>query len=272
MSRPSNQAIERYYFDLFKSEYDLPSGELVFTDKPDVIIRGSQMLGIEIANLYISSGSDPSSEQVQNNRRLQVLDRAQVLYLASGGRNIELTADFDPQHPILDIEDLAKALAKVAHLAESLVSDRVNPKLLTHIPQVRFLYFNTIEYVDAMWRLGQCHSIPSLSIERLRLLVAEKKNKLQSYEKCYTYWLLLVVDMMNPAQEQSINWPSGEIIEESGFERILIYKTHFSEVVQIPQSKLSYKNRLSLQQYNHRTAAAVFWFGLCVRNHFIFLH
>ena len=237
MSQPSNQTIERYYFDLFKSHYDLPNGELVFTDKPDVIIRGSQTLGIEIANLYILSGSEASCEQVQNRRRLQTLDRAQILYRASGGRNIELRVDFDPQHPILDIENLAKKLADVAHLAESTVSDQVDPQLLTQIPQVRFLYFNTIEYVDAMWRLVQCHSIPSLSIDHLRLIVSEKKKKLQSYQKCDTYWLLLVVDMMNPAQEQSIDWPSGETIDESGFERVLIYKTHFSEVVQIPQSK-----------------------------------
>lgn len=237
MSRPSNQDIERYYFDLFKSNYDLPNGELVYTDKPDVIIRGSQVLGIEIANLYISSGSEPSSEQVQNIRRLEVLDRSQALYLSSGGRSIELTVDFDPQNPILDIEFLAKALSDVAHLAESSVSERVNPKLLTHIPQVRFLYFNTNEYDDAKWRLGQCHSVPSLSIERVRLLVAEKNKKLNSYQLCDIYWLLLIVDMMNRAQDQSMDWPPGEVIEKSGFERIIVYKTHTSEFVQVPQSK-----------------------------------
>ena len=239
MSRPNNQAVERHYFDLFKSNYDLPSGELVFTDKPDVIIRGSQTLGIEIANLYISSGSEPSSEQVQNNRRLQVLDRAQILFLATGGRNIELTVDFDPQHPILEVENLAKKLVDVAHSAEGMVSDRVKPQLLAHIPQVRFLYYNATEYVDAKWRLGQCHSVPSLSVGRIRSLVSEKNEKLKSYQPCDTYWLLLVVDMMNRAQDQTINWPFGEFVEKSGFERVLVYKTHYSEVVQIPQSKTS---------------------------------
>ena len=62
MSRPSNQTIEQYYFELFATHYDMPAGAVVFTDKPDVIVRGERTIGIEIANLYIASGADPASE------------------------------------------------------------------------------------------------------------------------------------------------------------------------------------------------------------------
>lgn len=74
MSYPGNQAIERYYFEQFRSHYPLPAGEVEFTDKPDVVISGAHTVGIEMTNLYLSSGADPSSEQVQRARRLQVID------------------------------------------------------------------------------------------------------------------------------------------------------------------------------------------------------
>ena len=90
MSHKDNQTVERYYFDLFQSHYDVPDGDLVFTDKPDVIVCGAQTIGIEIANLYLSNGADPASEQVQCARRLQVLKRAQALHRDSGGKHIEL--------------------------------------------------------------------------------------------------------------------------------------------------------------------------------------
>jgi hypothetical protein len=96
MSRPSNQTVERYYFELFRSHYEVPDGDLVFTDKPDVIVRGTQTIGVEIANLYLASGADSASEQVQRVRRLQILERAQALHLASGGRHIELSVGFSP--------------------------------------------------------------------------------------------------------------------------------------------------------------------------------
>src|SRR5688572_5031435 len=108
MSRPTNQTIERCYFELFASHYNMPAGAVVFTDKPDVIVRGERAIGIEIANLYVASGADPASEQVQRVRRLQVIERAQSLHYASGGRRIELSVDFDPKYPIRDIEPLPR--------------------------------------------------------------------------------------------------------------------------------------------------------------------
>lgn len=50
MSRPRNAEIERYYFELFRQVYAVPAGEIEYTDKPDVIVRGDSTLGIEITN------------------------------------------------------------------------------------------------------------------------------------------------------------------------------------------------------------------------------
>ena len=51
MDRPSNAQIERHYFERFRNDFPLPAGEIIYTDKPDVIIRGGSTLGIEITNL-----------------------------------------------------------------------------------------------------------------------------------------------------------------------------------------------------------------------------
>jgi hypothetical protein len=126
MSCFSNQEIERYYFEQFRLHYPVPEGELVYTDKPDVIIRGGTVIGIEIANLYIASGADPASEQVQRTRRQQALARGQALHLAAGGRHIELSVDFQPNQPILEVESVAQALAELAKGIEGLPSGQVS--------------------------------------------------------------------------------------------------------------------------------------------------
>lgn len=235
MSRPSNQTVERHYFELFRSHYEVPDGDLVFTDKPDVIVRGTQTIGVEIANLYLASGADPASEQVQRVRRLQILKRAQALHRASGGKRIELSVGFNPEYPIQELEPVALALATIATKVEDSPSGQVSRMLFEHVPELGFLYYNQKEYADAKWRPVQGYYVPSLSLERLRVLVSEKTKKLRDYQPCDSYWLLLVVDFMDPAQDQDFQWPAGEMLEKSPFERIFLYKPQFGQVVQVPQ-------------------------------------
>lgn len=119
MNRPSNSKIEQYYFEQFRRDYPLPEGDVYFTDKPDVIVRADCTLGVEITNLYIVSGSDPASEQVQRRRRKKVLERAHAAYLAEGGGKFELSVGFDPLQPIEQLEPLARALTALAHQLET---------------------------------------------------------------------------------------------------------------------------------------------------------
>ncbi len=235
MSHKSNQAVERYYFNLFQSHYEVPDGFLVFTDKPDVIVRGKTTIGIEIANLYFSNGAEPASEQVQRERRLKVLVRAQALHRASGGINIELSVGFNPEYPIQQVEPVALALSAIATKLEGSLSGQVSRMLIEHVPELSSLYCDQKEYEDALWRPVQVYSVPALSLERLRALVADKTVKLKNYQPCDSYWLLLVVDFMDPAQDQNLQWPAGEMFEKSPFERILLYKPQFGEVMQVSQ-------------------------------------
>lgn len=235
MSHPSNQTIERYYFELFRQHYEVPEGEIVYTDKPDVILRSSQTIGVEIANFFLTSGADATSEQVQRARRLQVLELAQALHHTSGGKRIELSVGFNPKAPIQGVKPVAQALATIATKVENSPSGQVSRMVFEHVPALDFLYHNQKEYADAKWRAVQGYYVPHLSLERLRELVSEKTKKLRDYQPCDSYWLLLIVDFMDPAQDQDLQWSSGEVLEKSPFERILLYKPQFGQVVLVPQ-------------------------------------
>ncbi|QBR04223.1 hypothetical protein [Paraburkholderia pallida] len=238
MPRPTNSEIEQYYFDLFRSHYALPAGRIEYADKPDVILHGERRLGIEIANLYLADGSDPASEQVQRRRREQVLERAQSLHLASGGRRIELSAAFDPGVPILEIDPLARKLAEIAMRVQG-SSGQVDSLTFDHVPELTFLYHSGKEYAGARWRSVQSYAVPFVSVERVRQLVVEKTAKVADYDKgCQAFWLLLVVDFMDPAQDQFIEWPDGVALAKSPFERILIYKPQFGQVVDAVQAAM----------------------------------
>ena len=102
-----------------------------------------------------------------------------------------------------------------------------------------FIYYNKKEYEDAKWRSVQGHYVPALSLERLRELVSNKTKKLPHYQQCDIYWLLLIVDFMDPAQDQDLQWPAGELLEKSPFERILLYKPQFGQVMLVPQADKS---------------------------------
>jgi hypothetical protein len=73
MGKRSNQEIEKYYFKMFRKDYPLPSGTVIYGDSPDVVIDGERKIGIEITSFFHRSGSLPESEQTQSRWRENVV-------------------------------------------------------------------------------------------------------------------------------------------------------------------------------------------------------
>lgn len=234
MNRRSTQEVERYYFTRFREHFSLPSGLIEYRDKPDVRIHGGCLLGIEIANLYLTDGADPASEQVQSLKREKTVQEAQRLYLDAGGKSIELTVSFDPTRPITNIGAAGRSLAIVASSIHDFAKGPLPRKIFERVPQINFIYYNPCEYRDARWRVTQSFSVPTLSIERVAELVAAKERLLPQYERCDAYWLLLVVDFMNPAQDQEIGWPLAEPALDTRFERVILYKPQLACWTEVP--------------------------------------
>jgi hypothetical protein len=82
------------------------------------------------------------------------------------------------------------------------------------------------------WKLGQLHSVGFMSVDRLREIVRQKEAKARGYTGCDEYWLLVVVDFMNPAQEQEIR-VDGAVIASDVFRRIVVYKPFFDQVLEV---------------------------------------
>ena len=230
----SNSIIERNCFEQFRTHFPLPSGEVEYTDKPDVLLHGDRRVGIEIARVHLTDGRNLASEQVQTGRRKLVLKLAQQHFLAAGGRRIELTFSFDPSHPIADAKAMAKALATAAVGFADGPEGEVRRAMYAELPQIAFVYHNPREYHDAKWRVAQTYTTPYLAVERVIELVASKHSKMADYHLCDAFWLLLIVDFFDRAQDQDIRWPEAAMPVSSKFERIIVYKPQFGEWTEVP--------------------------------------
>ena len=233
-SNRSNGNIERHYFEQFRSQFPLPPCEVKYGDKPDVLLEGDARIGIEITRLYLVDGADPRSEQRQSELRREALDRAQKIYLAGGGRLIELHVSFDPTRPITDARAVAEALATAATRISTGFSGEVRPHLFSMIPEVTFIYCNAKQYNDARWHAAQVYTTPALAVHRLVEIVKAKEAKVGGYDPCDAIWLLVIVDMAVRGQDQDIEWPAAADSLRSKFDRILIYRPQFGDWTEVP--------------------------------------
>ena len=71
-----------------------------------------------------------------------------------------------------------------------------------------------------------------MSIEGLKKVIKEKEEKSKEYRKCDAYWLLVVVDFMDSAQDQEIQIDNFEEMASDIFEKIIVYKTIFGHVLE----------------------------------------
>ena len=62
-------------------------------------------------------------------------------------------------------------------------------------------------------------------------IVRKKENKAKNYSKCEAYWLIVVVDFFDPAQDQEIR-VNGLTITSDVFEKKIVYKTAYEHVLE----------------------------------------
>lgn len=232
MRKASNQNIEKYYFEMFRKDYPLPPGTVIYGDRPDVIIDGERKIGIEITNLYHKCGTLPESEQVQRRWREQVVSTAQNQYQNKHGKKFEISFRFDKSCPIQDQKTLVDQLINLATQIQNFETGQIGRDCFSQIPELSFVYLNNQKNKDAKWRTFLEYDEPMLTMERLVEVVKEKEQLSRKYEKCDVYWLLVVVDFMDPAQDQDIDIDAFEKVETDVFNRVIVYKTLFGHVLE----------------------------------------
>ncbi|MFM0157754.1 hypothetical protein [Paraburkholderia sediminicola] len=229
------QQEELRLFQSFRNDYALPAGTIEHADKPDVLIHGDRTLGIELTTLYIVDGQDAASEQRQTKPREHVVARAQELHVEAGGRPIELAIGFDPRFPITDVEGLARSIAEVAAYVQRGEPGQVEEATYDQLCYLNFIYFSG-EWANPRWFVQQSYSVPILQVNRVREVVADKIEKAKEYRPCDAYWLVITVDFWDPAQDQDIEWPTGQIVDCGPFERVFLHKPAYRRVIEIPST------------------------------------
>jgi len=237
MSRASTKTtrdVERHYFEQFRRAYGLPDGNVAYGDKPDVLLKGERTIGVEITRFYLQSGHLPQCEQKQRRLRESVVSDAQNVYRAAGGRSIELTVGFNTDNPIFlpRMKILPRELADLAGSIDSQQSGAVDPDLFQEIREVNYVYVNRREYEDPKWRVSPVHTVESMSIVGLQSIVRAKESKSAGYKLCDAYWLLVVVDWTDWAQEQEIRI-DGLKLTSDVFEKVIVYKPGFEHIMEL---------------------------------------
>lgn len=232
MGKHTNQDIEKYYFEMFRKDFPLPSGNVIYSDSPDVIIDGKRKIGIEITNFYHNPGTLTESEQIQSKWRKKVISKAQNLYEKKNSRKFEISFGFDKSYPIRNQDALIDQLIDLATKIENIQTGQIRKELFKQIPEISFVYMNNKEYKDTKWRIVQVHDLPMLQLDRLKEIIKSKEYRSEKYEKCDVYWLLVVVDFINPAQDQEIQIENFKKVESNAFEKVIVYKTLFGHVLE----------------------------------------
>jgi len=231
MARNSNQRIERHYFELFRKVYPLPDGEVKYGDKPDVILCGNRRLGIEVTNFYLEKGELPESEQNQRRIREDVVKKAQQKYMNEGGK-FEISFSFNKEQPIRGKKELIPKIVDVIFKLENSRIGGISKYFIKDIPELDFIYINPTTYSDPEWRLIQVYEGQIMSMPRLTEIVKEKEKKAKNYIKCDGYWLLVVVDFIDSAQDQEIQ-VEGVKLKSDVYEKIIVYKTAFEHILEL---------------------------------------
>jgi hypothetical protein len=232
--RLSKSDSERAYFDRFRRTFGGPPGVPTYDDRPDVIVRGETTIGVEITRLPLRGGELASSEQRQRPLREEIVAEAQSLFRAGGGLPIEWAVGF--REGVLERgkkTDVARALANFALAASCARSGVISRSAYeSTLPEIGYLYVNRTEYADPLWRVIQVHSVGLISPTAVQAVIAQKDAKAQQYAPCDELWLLIVVEPMDPAQEQEIRL-DGIAAHSAVFDRVIVYKPIFEHIVDI---------------------------------------
>lgn len=234
MMRSNKEEIQKHHFDNFVKSYkNLPPGEIIHSDKPDIIIDGVTKIGIEITNFYLEDGTSPESEQKQRILRKEVINLAHKKYLIANGKKIDLSFGFDKNNPIKNRDELVEKIVKLAKRIEDYKSGAIYKHLYEDIKEIESVYVNSMEYDEPKWRIYQVYTGQIMSKEGLINVIKEKEEKAKTYQRCDAYWLLIVVDFMDRAQDQEIYRERLGEIKSNIYEKIFIYKTVYNHIVSV---------------------------------------
>jgi hypothetical protein len=233
MTKLAQKGLEKRVFEMLRKVYALPDGEPTYSDNPDVIWVGKSKIGIEITNFYITDGQNLESEQRQRSLREKVVSEAQKIYLAADGKSIELTFSFDEKYPIKNANETTEKIVELAKKIDKQTTRGALKSEFSGIPELFSIDIYSEECERPEWRFVQTHSADYISTDRLQKIIAGKEHKLVQYQICEEYWLLVVLDYFDPAQDREIRRGDVERVVSSKFKKVILYRPQIKETVEL---------------------------------------
>jgi hypothetical protein len=227
-----NRKDEIKVFNFFKDNYvDFPSGEIIYSDKPDYRIKTAEgLIGIEITEAVINP-RDLEKYRFQISLTNDVLHQLQdkLPFTFSIVVKPKQDADLPVKKKRKVVEEVVNLCVKECMFLKEFEHYRVHDfgRTITDFPaefQEKIFaegYRNLPEGIlevsigryDNAGKSWNCETtgmvVPNFTLDRLRKILKRKESKLEGYTECKEQWLLI--------------WGSG--LPESYYDRIEIHET-----------------------------------------------
>jgi hypothetical protein len=112
------------------------------------------------------------------------------------------------------------------------VIGEIKKDIFKEVMELSSVYLYTKDYEDNIWRVARSGYTPIMSRDHLVNIVKDKEIRARNYEQCDSYWLLVIVDFINPAQDQEIVIDSFDTIQTEVFGKVIVYKTLFGHILE----------------------------------------
>lgn len=235
-------AAERVVLEQFKAAFPFfPSGVVrkgVAGREPDFLIdTGPEVLGIELAALYRDDGDDHLGVLRQAIAQRTLVELAKKKFQTSTAERRRVYISFAERSGITNRNQntLAQFLADVVLQA---ISGRAAPGQrgiqigIGRLHPYDFCFklvqiYDRDRSIDNSWSISNAFEVESLNESIVQNRIHEKEVNLASglYSGANRVWLLLHSDFKEHASDQQLPEKLREPIKQSGFERIIIFKT-----------------------------------------------
>jgi hypothetical protein len=82
------------------------------------------------------------------------------------------------------------------------------------------------------WKAIKVHSGGLLPLDRVVEIVRIKEAKAKAYTTCDAYWLLVIVDFCDPAQDREIRIDGFDTFRSQVFEKVIVYRPYFEHILE----------------------------------------
>ncbi len=230
MTREEKKYLEREFAKVFLKEIGISKlPDPSHLNEPDVIIYDSDILGIEVTQIYTGIDQNGISKVATEGGWDFVLDLAQNIWINSNQPKAHVVLTFNSAHHISKGEGRKTASALVELIQNyipepdnSFYSDENFMILPNGIVEFHIHRYNEMD--TTIWSFNDSSWPPKLTSEEVQQIIIKKEERREAYlTKCDRIWLLLVLYGGRAAGNFDIPKQIYDMQYRFGFDRIFLF-------------------------------------------------